>query len=341
MASEIETKLITDDGDIWQGFDSLEYIKQASALIKKQRSLFIFSMLSFFIINLLTWYHTAFFSPLSLIMAESEKLYIIPLISLTLVLIIRSYFEAGYIKIMFGVISGRATGIEELFTGGYRFYFRYVILNVIIGLILLAGTLLLLAPGIYFAVRLQFAPLILIDDDCSVFASIKRSWELSEGIFPQLFNVSFVLFLYGAVGILLFVIGAYFTFPDSLLGFTLLYKDVKKRKYPEKSSQKEALEPVPSYAKEDYGQHSLYTDEQSQAVYAATDSEKIKQNPPSFVFDITDIIKQSWELFKNNAVNVLTPVLATSLCRLIFIGFDLYLYLKRKIFHNLCFLSSG
>ncbi|HSW77151.1 MAG TPA: YciC family protein [Candidatus Saccharimonadales bacterium] len=61
-----------------------------------------------------------------------------------------------------------------------------LLVNILMMLIIMVGLVLLIIPGIIFAVRFSFAPFIVLDEKYGAFQAMSRSWKLTENKFVQL-----------------------------------------------------------------------------------------------------------------------------------------------------------
>lgn len=98
---------------------------------------------------------------------------------------------------------------DEFKVKGLRLLLLEILLVIIIG----AGLILLIVPGIYLIGRLAVAPYVLIDKNTKAMEALNRSWELSKGRMWQVYSVV----LFGVVLALPNVI----PFFGPIIGFTL------------------------------------------------------------------------------------------------------------------------
>jgi len=85
------------------------------------------------------------------------------------------------------------------------------------------GFLLLIVPGLILLARFMYVPFILIDTDKGLIQSYKESWNLTKG---NTLNAVLLLLLLVALSYLggLLIIGAFFTYPASLLALAYSYR---------------------------------------------------------------------------------------------------------------------
>lgn len=94
--------------------------------------------------------------------------------------VISSAFMLGYIKNLFQTMDG-----EEPQFSAYgqqsRKIFTYLIASIIMGIAVAIGIFLLIVPGIYLAIRLQFYSAYIVEEDCGIIESLQKSWDLTKG----------------------------------------------------------------------------------------------------------------------------------------------------------------
>lgn len=127
-------------------------------------------------------------------------------------LFISLIFELGYTKNLFQAIDG-----EEPQFSSYgqmsRKIFVYFAAKLIYGLIVCAGLLLLIVPGIYLAIRLQFYYMAIVEEDAGILDSLRRSWEITRGSTLKLFLLMLVQVGLMLAGFALFLIGIFVALP--------------------------------------------------------------------------------------------------------------------------------
>lgn len=103
--------------------------------------------------------------------------------------VISSAFMLGYIKNLFQTMDG-----EEPQFSAYgqqsRKIFTYLIASIIMGIAVAIGIFLLIVPGIYLAIRLQFYSAYIVEEDCGIIESLQKSWDLTKGQGMPLFFIT-------------------------------------------------------------------------------------------------------------------------------------------------------
>lgn len=136
----------------------------------------------------------------------------------------------GLIKIALSFVSGTKAKIEDLFSGykNYGLVFNYFLGSLITGIIIIGGLILLILPGIYFAVKLQFVTYFIVDKKQDFVTAIKSSWNVTRGEFWNLFLLGFLLFGIFMLGVVALVLGLFIAIPTMLLVHAYVYRKLSK-----------------------------------------------------------------------------------------------------------------
>jgi len=121
-------------------------------------------------------------------------------------------FLLGYTKNMFQALDGE----EPQFTA-YGQEARKIFTGLFAGLIYLVvfivGLALLVLPGFYIAIRLQFFYASIIEEDTGIITSLKRSWEITKGQEVSLLILLLVEIALVVLGLICFIIGIFMAAP--------------------------------------------------------------------------------------------------------------------------------
>ena len=101
-------------------------------------------------------------------------------------------------------------------------------------LIIGVGFVLLIIPGIIFAIRLSFVNYLLAYENLSGIEAIKESWERTKGYGWTIFGFTIAAFFISIAGVLLFGIGFLFAVIWIKASFAVLYMSIMKEKAPAK-----------------------------------------------------------------------------------------------------------
>ena len=88
--------------------------------------------------------------------------------------------------------------------------------------------MLMIIPAIYLSVRLQFYDYFLIDEECGIVESIKKSADISKGYVLELFILSAVLSLIVLISIIPMGLGLIFSIPFSMVVTSYVFIKLKK-----------------------------------------------------------------------------------------------------------------
>lgn len=126
--------------------------------------------------------------------------------------VISCFFALGYIKNIFQALDG-----DEPQLSAYRQQARkiitYFVANFLLGIIFLVGLVLLIIPGIYLSLRLQFATAFIVEEDTGIIESLKRSWEITRGQEMSLFLLMLATIGFLLLGLIVFGIGIFVAAP--------------------------------------------------------------------------------------------------------------------------------
>lgn len=131
----------------------------------------------------------------------------------------------GYFRFILNIHDGARTQSSLLFSELSKSHL--LLLYVITLAIMVAcGLLLLIVPAFIILARCMYVPFILIDTDKGLFQAYKESWNVTSG---NTLNAVLLLLLILALFYLggLLIIGAFFTYPISLLALAYSYRKLQ------------------------------------------------------------------------------------------------------------------
>lgn len=83
----------------------------------------------------------------------------------------------------------------------------------LLGIAVAIGIFLLIVPGIYLAIRLQFYSAYIVEEDCGIIESLQKSWDLTKGQGMPLFLLLLAMIGTAIVGCILFFVGLFVAVP--------------------------------------------------------------------------------------------------------------------------------
>lgn len=131
----------------------------------------------------------------------------------------------GMIKITLAFVDGKKPVWQELFRH-YLYLAKYVIASILYGLIVAAGLILFIIPGIYLALKYQFAIYLVVDKNLGIFEAFGQSGKMTAGVKWPLLGWFIVQALLNLVGALLFGVGLLITAPVTMLAYAKIYRQL-------------------------------------------------------------------------------------------------------------------
>ena len=89
----------------------------------------------------------------------------------------------------------------------------FILSSIIMGIAVAIGIFLLIVPGIYLAIRLQFYSAYIVEEDCGIIESLQKSWDLTKGQGMPLFLLLLAMIGTAIVGCILFFVGLFVAVP--------------------------------------------------------------------------------------------------------------------------------
>jgi uncharacterized membrane protein len=133
----------------------------------------------------------------------------------------------GYTKIFLKMEDGLKPKFSEIFDE-YSLFWKYLGVSILTGLAVVLGLIFLIIPGLILAIRLSFAPLILIDSKTGPIKSMKESWALTRGHFWSLLGFWLTIAILNILGFIALGVGFLFTIPISSFASIHIYRAFSK-----------------------------------------------------------------------------------------------------------------
>jgi uncharacterized membrane protein len=142
-------------------------------------------------------------------------------------MIVRVFLSLGFTKIMLYLIDNRPVEITDLVNNG-RILLSYIAAYFIYFIVVGIGLVLLIIPGIYLAVRLQFYPYYIIENHDASIVAFQKSWYATEGFIIELVAFGACVLILNFIGALFFGIGLIFTYPLTTMATAALYQSLEE-----------------------------------------------------------------------------------------------------------------
>lgn len=97
---------------------------------------------------------------------------------------------------------GEEVSLDQSITNGYKYFFRLIGLNIIIGFAVIIGLILFIIPGIIMIRRYYLSSYFLIDQNLSIKEAMNKSANISKQNSSAIYGIIGVLLLFSFFGIL-------------------------------------------------------------------------------------------------------------------------------------------
>ncbi len=135
----------------------------------------------------------------------------------------------GYLKIFLRMYDNEKPKFSDLFSE-YPLFWKYLGVSILYPLVVSGGLILLIIPGIIWAVRFSFSPIILVDTKMGPITSMKESYAITSGKFWNLFGFFLVIGLFNILGLLVLGVGLLITIPVSMFAVIQVYRKLTAEK---------------------------------------------------------------------------------------------------------------
>ena len=104
----------------------------------------------------------------------------------------------------------------------------YFVASIVVGIITTVGFMLLIIPGIYWALRFQFFGWVIVDKEVGPLEAMQESWEITRGSALNLFLFAVLLLAVNVLGACALVIGLLVTVPLSVVAMGYVYRTLER-----------------------------------------------------------------------------------------------------------------
>ena len=120
---------------------------------------------------------------------------------------------------------GEKVEVQDMFEA-FKNYWNAVLANIIVGVIVCIGFVLLIVPGIIFACKLIFTPYFVVDRKMEVIDAIRASWNMTNGHAWTVFLILLLAIPIAIAGLILFGVGIILSVMWIRLALASLYHSV-------------------------------------------------------------------------------------------------------------------
>jgi hypothetical protein len=129
----------------------------------------------------------------------------------------------GLVKIALRFCDNEEGRFADLFSQ-YPLFSKYLLSTILYVLIVFAGTILLIIPGIIWALQFYFYDYFIVDKGLGPIDALKRSSAITRGIKGDLFVFFLMLLGINLLGALCLLIGLFATIPTTMVAIAFVYR---------------------------------------------------------------------------------------------------------------------
>lgn len=116
--------------------------------------------------------------------------------------------------------------IKDMFSAFERNYWNSVLANLLVGIIVGFGIVMLIVPGIIFACRLAFVPYLVMDQKMDVMDALKASWDMTRGHGWSIFAMGLLAIPIVIAGLIMLFVGVFISIMWITAAFAVIYHAV-------------------------------------------------------------------------------------------------------------------
>lgn len=140
--------------------------------------------------------------------------------------VVNAILALGIVKIMLDLTDKKTHSWRSLYLE-YPKTIRYILATILYAVIVVGGLILLVIPGIYFAVKYQFYAYFIVDKDMGVMDSLKKSASITKGSLMNLFLFGLISAVLSILGLLVFGIGLLVVIPVLSIASAYIFRKLE------------------------------------------------------------------------------------------------------------------
>lgn len=129
----------------------------------------------------------------------------------------------GLIRIALRFYDNEKAEFSDLFCCLHLF-FKYLLGSILYGLIVSAGMILLIIPGIIWAIKFYFFGYLIVDKGLGPIEALKRSSAITDGVKWDLLLFGLLIFGINLIGAIPFFLGWFVTIPIAMVATAFVYR---------------------------------------------------------------------------------------------------------------------
>jgi len=140
---------------------------------------------------------------------------------------VSSLLGVGLVRMGLKLLNGEKAEYEDLLRGTDQ-WLSYLLGSLLVGVIVLAGFILLIIPGIYWALKYMYVPYLIADKNLKIKEAMKLSAAMTNGVKWHLIGYGFVQLGLIIAGTLALVVGLIAVLPTIWLASLSIYQQLDK-----------------------------------------------------------------------------------------------------------------
>jgi len=132
----------------------------------------------------------------------------------------------GIIKIALSFCDEQKPPFSTLFTAPWNCFWRYLAAGILYMLILMAGFILLIVPGVIWTVKFGLWPYFVIDKGLGPIQALKASSRTTMGVKWDLFGFGVLCAIFNLAGLICLIVGIFATYPTIIVAHALVYRQL-------------------------------------------------------------------------------------------------------------------
>lgn len=140
-----------------------------------------------------------------------------------------TWLSVGYLNFLLNIVDGKQARYRDIFYGvkSAEQFAYYVLVTIVYTVIVGLGTLLLIIPGIIFAIGLVFAKYYIAENRLGFKNAFNSSWEITKGNRWKIFGFAVVAVFFNLLGLIALGIGLLITFPMTQLMYARMFRNLE------------------------------------------------------------------------------------------------------------------
>jgi uncharacterized membrane protein len=162
---------------------------------------------------------------------DSFEWFLVPLVlfGITYGVFVAGPIQYGANWVFLKAVRGERIEVRDIFVVFQRNYWNVVIANIVVGIIVGLGIVMLIVPGIIFACRLAFVSYLVVDREMDVMDALRVSWDMTRGYGWQIFLMGLLAIPVVILGLICLFVGVFVSVMWISTAFAAMYHAVETK----------------------------------------------------------------------------------------------------------------